>query len=71
MQIGNGWHKVTDEGKEFISISLDEAFKTLYPALDNLNLTLWQIADKKSDKSPDWSLQIQKKKQKYDEEVPF
>ena len=71
MQIGNGWHKVTDEGKEFISISLDEAFKTLYPALDNLNVTLWQITDKRSDKSPDWSLQIQKKKQKSDEEVPF
>lgn len=72
MNIGTGFHKVTEDGTEYISISLDEVTKLQYPILEELNITLWQNTNKKSNKSPDWSLQIQKKKQKIeDEEIPF
>lgn len=71
MQVGTGFHKVTEEGKEFISISLDEVIKFQYPMLNEINITLWQNTDKRSDKSPDWSLQVQKKKRQDDEEVPM
>ena len=70
MNIGTGFHKVTEDGTEYISISLDEVTKLQYPILEELNITLWQNTNKKSNKSPDWSLQIQKKKQKI-EEIPF
>lgn len=71
MQVGTGFHKVTEEGKEFISISIDEVIKLQYPMLDEINITLWQNTDKRSDKSPDWSLQVQKKKRQDCEEVPM
>lgn len=71
MQIGSGFHKVTEnEGKEFISISIDEVLKLQYPILNEINLTLWQVTDKRKETSPDWSLQVQKKVTKTTEEVP-
>ncbi len=72
MQIGSGFHKVTEnEGKEFISISIDEVLKLQYPILNEINLTLWQVTDKRTEKSPDWSLQVQKKILKNNDEIPF
>lgn len=71
MQIGTGFHKATEEGKEFISVSIDEVVKLQYPMLNEINITLWQNSDKRSEKSPDWSVQIQKKKPREYEEVPM
>lgn len=73
MQIGSAWHKATEEGKEFISVSIDESMKALYPALNDLNITLWQVTERKNENSPHYSLQIQKKKPKAQntEEIPF
>ncbi|MCM1339408.1 MAG: hypothetical protein NC191_07030, partial [Muribaculaceae bacterium] len=74
MQVGSGFHKVTEnEGKEYISISIDEVLKLQYPILNEINITLWQVTDKRKDASPDWSLQIQKKQAKKEDnsEIPF
>ena len=48
MNIGTGFHKVTEDGTEYISISLDEVTKLQYPILEELNITLWQNTNKKS-----------------------
>lgn len=71
MQIGSAWHKATEEGKEFISVSIDEALKALYPQLNDLNITLWQITERRSEDSPHWSVQIQKKKPKKQEGTDY
>lgn len=66
MKIGSAWTKQTKEdGRTFISTSLDEAFLELCPQLKGLNLTLSYIdaKDRKSDKSPGWIINLTKSKQ--------
>lgn len=74
MQVGTGFHKVTEEGTEYISVSLDEVIKLQHPLLGDLNITLWQNTNKKNNNSPDWNIQIKKKqaqKNQENEEVPM
>lgn len=64
MQGGGGWNKKTEDGKNYISIKIDDVLKVLCPALNDLNINLWEITDRKSDKSPHWTLLVQKKEVK-------
>ena len=68
MRIGHGWTKNTDNGNTYISTAIDEAVLELYPQLKNLNLTLWHVKaeDRKSENSPQWTIEIKPKKEKTD-----
>lgn len=70
MRIGNGWTKTTDKKDTYISTAIDEAILELYPQLKNLNITLWHIKaeDRKSELSPQWTINIKLKKEKTDKE---
>lgn len=64
MKIGSGWDNVTDEGKEYISIAIDDAVKEICPALKTLNLGLSRIplSEAKVENSPDWAVTVAKKR---------
>lgn len=66
MKIGNGWTKTTENGDTYISISLDEIFGAWLPWLKNCYITLWHIPkdERKSENSPSWTLNINAKKEK-------
>ena len=53
--IGAGWKKQDKNGKPFISLSID---KELYPLTidENKRLSIFPIAEKQSDKSPDFRI---------------
>ena len=58
MQIGSGFGGKTENGKDYINIALDKALCEMFPVLKNLSLTLWFTpkGERKSEKSPAWSL---------------
>lgn len=75
MKIGNGWTKKTDDGDNYISVSLDEVVLTMYPMLKDCFITLWHIPpeERKKENSPGWSVNISAKKEdkeKQTQEIP-
>lgn len=58
MNIGSGFGGETEKGKKYINIALDKALLELVPALKNVSLTLWFVPkdERKSEKSPNWTL---------------
>ncbi len=66
MNAGYGWTKTTEDGKTYISISLDEIFGAWFPFLNKIYITLWHIPkdERKSEKSPNWVLKFGLKKDK-------
>ena len=87
MQIGYAYSGTSKNGKTYISIRFDKGVLALIPILNNIRLTLWFISkeNRKSEKSPSWSLELSepwekedKKSEKneeileiYDEEIPL
>jgi hypothetical protein len=62
VKIGAGWIKFTENGKQYISIKLEEAI-TPITIRDDRFLTLWEIPDeerKDKEKSPHYTLCIAK-----------
>lgn len=70
MKIGNIWNKTSENNNRFLSFSLDEAFLALYPQFKSLSLVAFYIPEKerKSDKSPSYSLHLVIKENKTKEE---
>lgn len=70
MKIGNIWNKISKNDNRFLSFSLDEAFLALYPQFKSLSLVAFYIPEKerKSDKSPSYSLHLVLKENKTKEE---
>ena len=68
MQIGSGFMKTSKNGKQYISIAFDKGALALIPILNNIRLTLWFVKpeDRKSDKSPQWSLSLSEPMEKED-----
>lgn len=64
--IGSGFYNATDEGKMYISISLDDAVLELYPVLQNVRFILNEIPENERTKenSPNYRLAMYKPKQK-------
>lgn len=84
MKIGNGWTKNTEDGKTYISISLDDTLCEVFPQLkaieQNCFMTLFNIPkeERKTENSPGWVLNVDKKRNKkesseliQEEEIPF
>ena len=76
MQIGYAYSGTSKNGKTYISIRFDKGVLALIPILNNIRLTLWFISkeNRKSEKSPSWSLELsepwekeEKKSEKNDE----
>lgn len=67
MKIGAAWYKFTEDGKQYLSIKLDEAILPLTIQEDKY-LTLWEIpeSDRKSDNSPHYSVNLSKSKPRED-----
>lgn len=65
MKIGSGWDNFTNEGKEYISVAIDDAIKEIYPELKNLSFGLSRIpvSEAQPENSPNWSVTIAKKKE--------
>lgn len=65
MNIGSAFYNATDDGRMYISISLDEAILQLYPALKTVRFALNEIpeADRKEN-SPNYRLSVYKPKEK-------
>lgn len=66
MKTGNGWTNTTEDGKTYISISLDEVFGACFPFLNKIYITLWHIPkeERKNENSPSWVLNFSLKKDK-------
>lgn len=83
MRIGYGWTKITEgeNKKQYISISLNDVIGLVIPWLKNCFITLWHIpkAERKTENSPDWSIELTRKKEKKenneqpitDDEIPW
>lgn len=56
MHIGSGWTKTNKEGNTFISITIDESLRELFPQLNNLRFILSYVSERTSDKAPHWKL---------------
>lgn len=77
MNIGNGWTREKD-GKQYISIALDETFKELC-GLKGVKFSIYFIPkeERNSDKSPSWNVTMYvpkddtKKQQQPTEDIPF
>lgn len=65
MKIGSGWTNYTDDGKEYVSIAIDDAIREILPQLKNISigLTRLPLSEAKSENSPDWAVTIAKKKE--------
>lgn len=59
MKIGSAWHNFTQEGKEYISITLNNDALPLVITPDK-SITLWanEKTDKTTEKSPQYSVSI-------------
>lgn len=70
MKIGNIWNKISKNDNKFLSFSLDEAFLELYPQFKSLSLVAFYIPEeeRKSDKSPSYTLHLMSRKNKTEEE---
>lgn len=65
MNIGNAFYNATDDGRMYISISLDEAILQLYPALKNVRFALNEIPEiERKENSPNYRLSVYKPKEK-------
>lgn len=63
MEIGKGWTKTKEQTKEtYISCVLDDTFVALCPQLKDCGLILRHISptDRKSEKSPHWTIRLYK-----------
>lgn len=71
--VGAGWKKQDKNGNPYISASIDEALLPL--TIDsNKRLALYPIKDKKSDKSPDFRIDLyvpKEKEENSNEEIIF
>ena len=65
MNIGSGFYNATDDGRMYISITLDEAILQLYPALKNVRFALNEIPETdRKENSPNYRLSVYKPKEK-------
>lgn len=71
MRIGNAWSKNADDGSTYISVALDETVIALCPELKNVNISLSYVkqTDRKSEKSPDWTISMTARKPKEETEA--
>lgn len=64
MEIGKGWTKTKEQTKEtYISCVFDDTFVELCPNLKNCGLILRHISDRKTEKSPHWTVRLFAKKE--------
>jgi uncharacterized protein (DUF736 family) len=61
VKIGAGWYKFTENGKQYLSIKLDEAIQPLTITPDKY-LLLWEISqeEQKTENSPHFTVHIAK-----------
>jgi uncharacterized protein (DUF736 family) len=65
MNIGSGFYNATENGKMYISISLDEAILELHPELKQVRFSLLEIPqEERKDNSPHYRLSVYKPKTK-------
>ena len=65
MNIGSAFYNATDDGKMYISISIDESILELYPALQNVRFALNEIPETdRKENSPNYRLSMYKPKKK-------
>ena len=67
MRIGSGWKKQSQNGKDYISVSID------IPLLGNLSFAIFREEEKKSENSPDYAIVWSPRKpaSSTDEEITF
>lgn len=78
MRIGGVWAKTTENGKEYLSASIDKAILTLYPQLKDFSFTLWEN-ENQTENAPLYYIDMSPKKKKEEkvveipisEEIPF
>ena len=56
MQLGSAWTKTNKEGDTYISVSLDDTIKELFPQLKELRIVLSYLSERKSDNAPHWKV---------------
>lgn len=56
MQLGSAWTKTKKEGGTYISVSLDDTIKELFPQLKDLRIVLSYLTERKSDNAPHWNV---------------
>lgn len=70
INLGNGFSGKTEEGKQYITLALDESILALFPLLSMVTIKLWYVPqdERRSEKSPGWRLVLAIKKNR--EEKP-
>lgn len=79
LKIGAGWTKTTEDGKTYMSYSLNKEFLELCPQLKNLKINAFHIPqeNRKNENSPGWDLILsypdenKKKEKNQEEEIPL
>lgn len=65
MNIGSGFYNITENGTNYISISLDETILELYPNLQKVKFALNEIpANEQKENGPHYRLSMYKPKPK-------
>ena len=65
MNIGSGFYNTSENGKMYISISLDESILEIYPVLKNVRFALNEIpVEEQKENSPQYRVSMYKPKQK-------
>lgn len=63
MIIGSGFYNATDDGKTYISLSIDETILELHPELKQVRFSLLEIPqEERKENSPHYRLSVYKPK---------
>jgi len=60
LKIGAAWCKVSENGKGYLSFNFEPEFREMTFCLKDLNFVGFELDEKKSEKSPDYTIYLDK-----------